>query len=183
MHADVPLIPKRLPVRAHTDILRTKFDCPSAGHCTEPFVMPDQSTPFVAKARLFLVFAALAGFSGVALGAFGAHGLKEVLAPHQLIWWSTAVQYHLVHAVALLGIAAWLQISPTAACSRWLCRSGWMMVLGLLLFCGSLYSMALTDLRALGIVTPFGGLSWLMGWFGLVIVATVTPAADEPASH
>ena len=132
------------------------------------------------QARIFLVLAAIAGFSGVALGAFGAHGLKGTLEPHQLVWWNTAVQYHLVHAVVLLGVAAWLQVSPNASCSRWLRRTGVMMVLGLLLFSGSLYTMALTDMRALGMVTPFGGLSWLMGWFGLVLVAsTLKPSEQE----
>lgn len=132
------------------------------------------------QARSFLVLAAIAGFSGVALGAFGAHSLKGTLEPHQLGWWNTAVQYHLVHAVVLLGVSVWLQISPNDSCSRWLRRTGIMMVLGLLLFSGSLYSMALTDMRALGMITPFGGLSWLMGWFGLVLVAsTLKPSEQE----
>lgn len=130
--------------------------------------------------RIFLLLAAIAGFTGVALGAFGAHGLKGTLESHQLVWWHTAVQYHLVHAVVLLGVAAWLQVSPNASCSRWLRRTGVMMVLGLLLFSGSLYTMALTDMRALGMITPFGGLSWLMGWFGFVLAAsTLKPSEQE----
>src|SRR5690606_39544748 len=72
----------------------------------------------VMQARIFLVLAAIAGFSGVALGAFGAHGLKGTLEPHQLVWWNTAVQYHLVHAVVLLGVAAWLQGDRNAAVCR-----------------------------------------------------------------
>lgn len=132
------------------------------------------------QGKHLLIIAAIAGFSAVALGAFGAHGLKGSLNPQQLGWWTTAVQYHLVHAVALLGVSVWLQISPNDSCSRWLRRTGIMMVLGLVLFSGSLYSMALTDMRALGIVTPFGGLSWLMGWFGLVLAAsTLKPSEQE----
>lgn len=129
--------------------------------------------------RIVLILAAMAGFSGVALGAFGAHGLKESLQPHQLNWWAIAVQYHLVHAVVLLGVAAWLQVSPNASCSRWLRRTAMMMVLGLLLFSGSLYTMALTDMRALGMVTPFGGLSWLMGWFGFVLAASALKPSEQ----
>ena len=131
------------------------------------------------QARTLLIFAAIAGFSGVALGAFGAHDLKDVLQPHQVGWWTTAVQYHLVHAVALLGVSVWLQVSPGPECSRWLRRTGVMMVLGLLLFSGSLYTMALTDIRPLGIITPFGGLSWLMGWFGLMLAASTLKPSEQ----
>lgn len=119
------------------------------------------------QARTTLCVAALAGFTGVALGAFGAHALKALLTTQQLGWWNTAVLYHLVHAAVLLGLSAWLFIQPQRA----LKISAVCMLVGLILFSGSLYTMALTDIRALGMVTPLGGLSWLAGWAALVIAA------------
>lgn len=117
------------------------------------------------QAKRIIQLAALAGFTGVALGAFGAHALKAIFNTQQLGWWATAVQYQLVHALALLIIGVWHLLQPQA----WLQRSAGFMALGMLLFCGSLYSMALTDVRILGAVTPLGGLSWLIGWALLVV--------------
>jgi uncharacterized membrane protein YgdD (TMEM256/DUF423 family) len=120
--------------------------------------------------RLLLLACAANGFLAVALGAFGAHGLKTRLADlpdvaRRLAWWDTASHYHLVHALAL-GLLA-------LACARvppqWLKRAGIAMSIGILLFSGSLYAMTLTGVTALGAVTPFGGLALLVGWalFGL----------------
>ncbi|HUH57037.1 MAG TPA: DUF423 domain-containing protein [Pseudomonadales bacterium] len=111
-------------------------------------------------------FAAILGLSGVAYGAFGAHALKGILTAQQLGWWATAVQYQLIHALVLLVMGVWQLVQP----QKWLGRSAWFMVFGVLLFSGSLYSMALTDIRVLGAITPIGGSSWLIGW-GLLIVA------------
>lgn len=118
------------------------------------------------QAKRMIQIAALFGFAGVALGAFGAHALKAVLTSQQLGWWATAVQYQLVHALVLLVMGVWQLQHPQV----WLSRSAWFMVLGVLLFSGSLYSMALTDIRILGAVTPLGGSCWLIGW-GLLVVA------------
>lgn len=118
------------------------------------------------QAKRMIQIAAIIGFAGVALGAFGAHALKTLLTSQQLGWWATAVQYQLVHALVLLVIGVWHLQQPQA----WLRRSAWFMVLGVLLFSGSLYSMALTDIRVLGAVTPLGGSCWLIGW-GLLVVA------------
>lgn len=118
------------------------------------------------QAKRMIQIAALFGFAGVALGAFGAHALKAVLTSQQLGWWATAVQYQLVHALVLLVMGVWQLQQPQV----WLSRSAWFMVLGVLLFSGSLYSMALTDIRILGAVTPLGGSCWLIGW-GLLVVA------------
>lgn len=118
------------------------------------------------QAKRMIQVAAVIGFAGVALGAFGAHALKAVLSAQQQGWWATAVQYQLVHALVLLIMGVWQLQQPQV----WLQRSAWFMLLGVLLFCGSLYSMALTDIRILGAVTPLGGSSWLIGW-GLLVVA------------
>jgi uncharacterized membrane protein YgdD (TMEM256/DUF423 family) len=105
--------------------------------------------------------AAVLGFLGVALGAFGAHALKERFAAHADAseWWKTAVLYHLIHAVAALA---------TGRADGRASASTWCFVAGVLLFSGSLYVMALTDTRWLGAVTPLGGVAFLAGWLLLL---------------
>lgn len=105
--------------------------------------------------------AALLGLLGVALGAFGAHGLKEVLArrEHAAEWWEKAVFYHFIHAVVLLVLAL-LQPFPRTAF--------WWFVAGILAFSGSLYLLALTGAHWLVFVTPLGGFCLLGGWLCLV---------------
>ena len=115
---------------------------------------------------------AVNGFLGVALGAFGAHGLKARLADvgdagRRLEWWQTASHYHLFHALALGILASW----AVRAADRTLLLSGSAMVTGIVLFSGSLYAMALTGQTGLGIVTPFGGLALLLGWGALLVSA------------
>lgn len=117
--------------------------------------------------RLFLLLAGLNGFLAVALGAFGAHGLKARLAAlpdgaQRLEWWQTAAHYHLVHALAL-GLAAFLasRLGDGAALPR---TAGWAFQVGIVLFSGSLYAMTLGGVRALGAVTPLGGVALLVGW-------------------
>jgi uncharacterized membrane protein YgdD (TMEM256/DUF423 family) len=99
--------------------------------------------------------AALTGFAGVALGAFGAHGLADRLDPEALGWWDTATLYALVHAVAALAIALATKASRAA---------GWAFIFGSVVFAGSLYAMALGAPRILGAITPIGGLAFLLGW-------------------
>ncbi len=125
--------------------------------------------------RWLLGLSAASGFSAVALGAFGAHALRDRLAAatdgaSRLEWWHTAANYHLAHALAL-GLAAVLVERTTSAA---LGVAGWAFVAGIVLFSGSLYVMALTGVRALGIVTPFGGLAFLIGWASLLWAALTT---------
>ena len=115
--------------------------------------------PFAAK--LFLVLGGLAGAAGVALGAFGAHALKTRLAPDLLAVWQTAVQYHLWHALALVAIGIVAIHLPASTPLKW---AGWLMVAGIVLFSGSLYVLALSGVRWLGAVTPFGGTAWIAAW-------------------
>ncbi len=126
-------------------------------------------------ARNTLRAAAVAGFSAVALGAFGAHGLKGVLAPDLMATYQTAVQYHLVHAVVLLGLSVWLMVRP----DRWLSLASGFMTAGLILFSGSLYALALTGERKLGMITPIGGVSWLIGWALLLVAASRIPHSNS----
>lgn len=100
-------------------------------------------------------------FLGVALGAFGAHGLKDVFERHgSLEWWRTAVLYHLIHALGLFAVG-WL--SQGLPSSKWT-WAGMALVGGICLFSGSLYLMSVTGLRWLGAITPLGGLLFLTAW-------------------
>ena len=114
----------------------------------------------------FSAGAVVAGL-GVALGAFAAHGLKTRLTPDMLSVFEIGVRYHLYHALALLAVA-W-------AATRWpgglVTVSGWLFVVGIVIFSGSLYLLALTGTRWLGAVTPVGGLCLISGWITLAIAA------------
>jgi len=114
-----------------------------------------------APAREFLVLGAIAMFAAVALGAFGAHALKEQIAPDLLAVWRTGVEYHCYHALGLLAVGLLALRLPE---SKPLRAAGWLMAAGIVLFSGSLYALALTGVRALGAVTPFGGAAFLAAW-------------------
>ncbi|WP_223518005.1 DUF423 domain-containing protein [Pseudomonas sp. GL-B-19] len=117
--------------------------------------------------RGFLMLAAFFGFTGVALGAFAAHGLKNRLTPEYLAIFHTGVTYHLVHTLALLGVA----LLATQIPGRLITWAGASFAIGILLFSGSLYLLTLTGVSKLGIVTPFGGLAFLVGWVCLGLAA------------
>ena len=122
--------------------------------------------------RTFLLLGAVAGFIGVALGAFGAHGLRARLSAEMLAVFETGVRYQMYHAFAILFVAL-----AAARFDGWLIRaSGWMFVLGILLFSGSLYALALGGATRLGIITPFGGLAFLAGWVCLALTALALAA-------
>jgi uncharacterized membrane protein YgdD (TMEM256/DUF423 family) len=114
--------------------------------------------------RVALVIAALLMAAAVALGAFGAHALKSRLSPEMLAVWQTAVQYHAWHALALLGTGVLLARAPEAASFA---IAAWLFVAGIALFSGTLYALALTGTRALGALTPFGGIAFMGGWLVL----------------
>lgn len=110
-------------------------------------------------------FAAVAMALGVVLGAFGAHALKARLTPDDLAIWQTGVQYHLLHGVALIAIAAaWPMLS--GATSVWGVR---LIMLGMIVFSMSLYLLVLTGPRWLGAITPFGGVMMISGWLLLAV--------------
>jgi uncharacterized membrane protein YgdD (TMEM256/DUF423 family) len=112
-------------------------------------------------ARLALTLAGIFMFAAVALGAFGAHALRGHLEPDMTAVWQSAVQYHAWHALALLGAGVLLLHLPH---SRGLKLAAWLFVAGILLFAGSLYVVAVTGMRSLGLVTPLGGVAFLAGW-------------------
>jgi len=120
--------------------------------------------------RTFLLIGALAALIGVGFGAFGAHGLRERLSPEMLAVFETGVRYQMYHAFAILIVALAL-----ARLDAPLVRAaGWSFTAGIVLFSGSLYTMALTGVTTLGAITPIGGVAFLIGWALLVWVGIAT---------
>ena len=125
--------------------------------------------------RQILLFAAIAGATGVLLGAFGAHGLESflesrgydaALVAKRCEQYEVGIRYHLLHAAALFALAALPFGSTRLRC--WVSR---LFVMGLLLFSGSLYLLVLTDTPKLGMVTPIGGVVWILSWLLLIPLA------------
>lgn len=117
--------------------------------------------------KTFLILGAFNTFLCIALGAFGAHGLKRVLSTDMLTVYHTGVQYHFYHALGIIIIGLLLLHFPK---SRLIPISGWLMMVGIILFSFSLYVLSVTGMRGLGMITPFGGVSFLSAW-GLLVYA------------
>jgi len=96
----------------------------------------------------------------VAIGAFGAHGLKSFLSPQMLEVFETGVRYHMYHALGVL-VSGWAWISRNHPLFRY---AAWAFILGIIFFSGSLYVLSLTEVRWIGAITPIGGLLFLIGW-------------------
>ena len=116
----------------------------------------------------FLFLGALSALIGVAMGAFGAHGLKAILSPEMIAVYQTGVTYQMWHALGLIGIALMRQQVPESKLLGW---AGWLMFMGILLFSGSLYLLVLLDLKWLGMITPLGGVSFITAWLLIAIFA------------
>lgn len=114
--------------------------------------------------RQFAGIGATLAFLAVALGAFGAHALRERLTPEMLAIFQTGVQYQAMHALALLAVGLGAPDLPR------LRRAAWLFVVGVVIFSGSLYALALTGTRVFGAITPIGGVCFLAGW-GILAVA------------
>jgi uncharacterized membrane protein YgdD (TMEM256/DUF423 family) len=117
--------------------------------------------------RTFVVLGALSAAVSVAAGAFGAHGLKPRIEPRLLEVFETGARYQMYHALALLAVA-WVASRRASPAVAW---AGWLLFAGTVLFSGSLYAMALTGVRPLGLVTPFGGVAFIVGWVILALEA------------
>jgi uncharacterized membrane protein YgdD (TMEM256/DUF423 family) len=117
--------------------------------------------------RTFLMLGALSGAIAVAAGAFGAHALQSRVEPRLVEVFETGARYQMFHALALLAVA-W-------AATRWpgslTTASGWLFVAGTMVFSGSLYAMTFTGIRALGAITPIGGVCFIAGWICLALAA------------
>ena len=118
--------------------------------------------------RLFFVFGSILGGLGVALGAFGAHGLEDRLTSDALSTYETAARYQMYHALALLAVAYAVARWPESNLSI---IAGWLFVAGIVVFSGSLYLLSLTDVRWLGAIAPLGGAAFIAGWLCLALAA------------
>ncbi len=119
---------------------------------------------------------AVLGGMAVAIGAFAAHALRDAWSPARLAWMDTGVRWQAVHALALLATGLLVRLSGP---SRALSVASGAFLLGTVLFSGSLYALAATEARALGAVTPFGGVALLVGWGALALAAR--PAGSRPS--
>ena len=118
--------------------------------------------------KTFLLLASIFSALAVALGAFGAHALENRLSADLLSTYEVGVRYHFYRALALLGVAAVISRWPEASAATW---AGWLFVVGILIFSGSLYILAFTGIRWLGAITPIGGVAFISGWLCLAWVA------------
>jgi len=117
--------------------------------------------------KSIIMIAAILLSLAVAFGAFGAHALKTQLSTEMLQTWKTAVEYHFYHALGLLVIGVLTFYMPSSFL-KWSAAS---LVVGILLFSGSLYAMAVSGVKWLGAITPFGGISFIAGWILLFFAA------------
>lgn len=124
--------------------------------------------------RWWVFLGAISGALSVMTGAFGAHALRDRITMRAMEIYQTGCHYQMIHALALVALGLWTQqltqTNSTSALSvaGW---AGWAFTAGTILFCGSLYALALTDIKILGAITPFGGLGFIFGWFMLALSA------------
>ena len=115
----------------------------------------------VSMAKLFITIGSLSGMLAVIFGAFGAHALRSRLDDYAMGVFETAVQYHFYHSLALLAVGVVALTQPQTIMLK---SSGWLFLIGILVFSGSLYILSISGLRWLGAVTPLGGLAFIGGW-------------------
>ncbi|MFA6241372.1 MAG: DUF423 domain-containing protein [Candidatus Hydrogenedentales bacterium] len=125
--------------------------------------------------RRSLAVGAILGGLAVALGAFGAHGLKQRISPEMLAIFEVGVRYQMYHALALVAVSFGGAGFWRMRCTRWACV---MWTVGVLIFSGSLYVLAVSGIRWLGAITPLGGVAFLVGW-GLLLAAAMRPASPQ----
>jgi uncharacterized membrane protein YgdD (TMEM256/DUF423 family) len=114
----------------------------------------------------FIRIGAVLALIGVALGAFGAHALRDRLSPAMLQVWNTAVLYHLLHAIAIFALGLFMRATNTQFGT-----GAWLLTAGVVVFSGSLYTLAITGIKPLGAITPIGGVLFLAGWAWLAFKA------------
>lgn len=115
--------------------------------------------------RVFIISASISGFLATCLGAFGAHALKSKISMDMITVYQTGVSYQFYHSLALLLLGLLMFHYD----NKYLRSSGWMFGVGIMLFSGSLYLLAVTGIKQLGIITPFGGVAFLVGWLMLAL--------------
>lgn len=130
----------------------------------------------------FLIIASILGALSVALGAFGAHALKQIVPPESVITFETGVRYQFYHTFALLAVAILFETFP----GKWLVTAGWLFILGIVLFSGSLYILTAlkatntVGMKGIGVITPVGGLLFVAGWICLLIGIMASPNISKP---
>ncbi len=117
-------------------------------------------------AKLFIFMGSIIMALSVAIGAFGAHGLEGRLTERMMKNFQTGVQYHMIHGIGLLVVGL---VALKLTSSSMLNGAGWSFLIGIILFSGSLYVMALTGVTKLGAITPIGGLAFIIGWVLLAV--------------
>jgi uncharacterized membrane protein YgdD (TMEM256/DUF423 family) len=116
--------------------------------------------------KLFLILGSINAATAVSMGAFGAHFLKTKIPEDMLFIFQTAVQYHFYHSLGLMVIGALtISIKP----EKYLGIAGWMMFIGIILFSGSLYILSTTATRWVGVITPFGGIAFIVSWVFIAV--------------
>lgn len=118
--------------------------------------------------KLFIILGSINMALAVAIGAFGAHGLKGKVSNDMLGVWNTGAHYHIIHALALLFIGL---LMARLGGNSWFVAGGWLLLVGIILFSGSLYALVLTNVKVLGAITPLGGLSFIAGWILVAVGA------------
>ena len=118
--------------------------------------------------KILLLIGAINGFLAVALGAFGAHGLEGRLSEKMLATWEKAVQYQMFHAIGLFIVAF---LADKFSQVSLITTAGWSLLVGIILFSGSLYVLSVTGIKILGAITPLGGVAFLLGWVLLMVAA------------
>ncbi|MEY4488983.1 MAG: hypothetical protein RIQ79_1491 [Verrucomicrobiota bacterium] len=133
------------------------------------------------NSKLLLAACGLSGFAAVSLGALGAHALRDsLLARNTLDSWHTAANYQLAHSIAALALLLFARQQPAAAKLPQRIAAVWLV--GGLLFSGSIYALALGGPKLLGPVTPLGGLAFLAGWIGVIVLA-IKPSPATPSTN
>lgn len=116
--------------------------------------------------RFFLIFAGFFGATGIILGALASHGLSHILSSQNMIIFKLGVEYQMYHTVALLAIAAWLNYQR----NRFIILSGWLFILGIICFSGTMYGITYLQLPNIG-TAPVGGFAFILGWVLLIVAA------------
>ena len=116
--------------------------------------------------KLFIIIGSISAAIAVALGAFGAHGLEGKLSERFMKIYQTAVQYHIIHSLAIVMVGI---IAAKLPMSSLLNGAGWSLVIGIVLFSGSLYVLSMTGITKLGMITPLGGVAFIVGWILLAV--------------
>lgn len=118
--------------------------------------------------KVFIIIGAINALLSVALGAFGAHGLEGKITNKYLEIWKTGVTYQMFHSTGLILIGLLLGKFPEGSLINW---AGWLMLIGIILFAGSLYILAVTQIKVLGAITPLGGVAFIAAWLLVIIAA------------